>query len=298
MLSVNNWQSYLTNWQPTKRTKSSLQIPTLNSTIKLQPDDVIHTNGSTPVRVLCDNLDYYVVKYPIRRYDLVKEYLCAAFLQLWGLAIPSFAFVKISLEHIPMGLHPRIQPHFFQGTCFGLKYERYFDEVTKLMNALSESQKSLMAKKQEFLEIALFDLWLSNEDRNENNHNLLYDVLGGHRFIPIDHQATFNNGNPGKKLSLLTENESLIGTTLFEKLFTRKEVSKYVNDIGVKNKFYFCAHQCAQNLEDIVLEMPEDWKIDKVELVKNLHLTIFQASWLGSVWNSFVEYLQIETNPI
>jgi hypothetical protein len=197
-----------------------------------------------------------------------------------------------------MGLHPRVQPHYFQGTCFGLKYERYFDEVTKLMNAMSDYQKNLIVKKQEFLEIALFDLWLSNEDRNENNHNLLSDVLGGYRFIPIDHQATFNNGNPGENLSLLTENESLIGTTLFGKLFSRKEVSKYVNDSEVKNKFYFCTKQCASNIEGIVSEMPDDWKIDRETLVKNLQLTIFQASWLDSVWNGFVGYLQVATNPI
>jgi hypothetical protein len=161
---------------------------------------------------------------------------------------------------------------------------------------MSDFQKNLISKKYEFLEIALFDLWLSNEDRNENNPNLLYDVLNSHRFVPIDHQATFNNGNPGETLSLLTETESLIGTALFSKLFTKKEVSRFSVDREVKNKFYFCTQQCADNLECIVSKMPDDWNFDKAEMVESLQQTVFQASWLDLVWNNFIDYLQIATN--
>ncbi|MBI5916414.1 MAG: hypothetical protein HY842_13640 [Bacteroidetes bacterium] len=276
-----------------------MQVPRLHSITNLRPEDVIQTNGSTPVRVLCDNLEYYVVKYPKRKqdFDLTKEFLGASFLSQWGLAIPEFAFVNVRQENVPMGLHPRIQPYFFQGTCFGLKYERHFDEVTKLMEGMSDYQKNLIVRKEEFLEIALYDLWLANEDRNENNYNLLYDISDGYRFVPIDHQATFNNGIPGEKLSLLTENESLIGTPMFRKLFSRKEVSQLGSSAAVKNKFYFCVRKCFENLETIVAEMPEDWQIESEVLVENLRQTIFHESWLKEVWNTFLEYLQIATNP-
>lgn len=249
--------------------------------------------------MLCDDLEYWVVKYPKRNrdFDLVKEYLGAVFLREWGLPIPEFAFVNVPMSHVPMGLHPRIQPYFFQGTCFALKYERHFDEVTKLLEGMSDYQKSQLVQKEEFLEIALFDLWLGNEDRNENNYNLLYDISGGYRFIPIDHQALFNNGIPGSKLSLLTENESLIGTPVFRKLFSRKEVSKFGSNAAVKNKFYFCVRKCFDSLEAIVEEMPEDWQIESGRLVEDLGQTIFHESWLKEVWNNFIEYLQIATNP-
>lgn len=147
------------------------------------------------------------------------------------------------------------------------------------------------------MEIALFDLWLGNEDRNENNYNLLYDISGGYRFVPIDHAATFNFGIPGEKLSLLTENESLIGTPMFRKLFSRKEVSHFGSDAAVKNKFYFCVGKCFENLETIVAEMPEDWQIEPKILTENLRQTIFHESWLKEVWSTFLEYLQIATNP-
>ncbi len=132
--------------------KRLLQIPKLHSISNLRPEDVIPTNGSTPVVVLCDDLEYWVVKYPRRNrdFDLAKEYLGAAFLREWGLAIPEFAFVKVPMAHVPMGLHPRIQPYFFKGTCFGLKYERHFDEVTKLLEGMSDYQKNLIVRKEEF----------------------------------------------------------------------------------------------------------------------------------------------------
>ncbi len=45
------------------------------------------------------------------------------------------------------------------------------------------------------------------------------------RFTPIDHHAIINWRISTNELSLLTKNESLISTPMFNKLFLKKEIS-------------------------------------------------------------------------
>ncbi len=44
---------------------------------------------------------------------------------------------------------------------------------------------------QQLMQIALFDLWLSNEDRNANNANLMYDMVNDN-IMAIDYGCCFN----------------------------------------------------------------------------------------------------------
>jgi hypothetical protein len=62
-----------------------------------------------------------------------------------------------------------------------------------------------------FLMIALFDIWISNEDRTENNFNLLYDA-DRKLFVPIDHTSIFNGNNLDKGPEQITINESIINS--------------------------------------------------------------------------------------
>lgn len=185
---------------------------------------------------------------------------------------------------------------FVNPICSWAMMEGNFEEATMLSQGMSDYQKKLIVKKAEFLEISLFDLWTSNEDRNENNYNLMLDVSSGYRFTPIDHQHTFNSGRAGQELTLLTEGESLIGTTFFGQLFTRKDVRSHLSGVGAKNKFYLCVKRCFDDLEGVVSEIPDGWHSNKKQLLENLRQTIFQENWKQLVWNTFMEYLHVATN--
>ncbi len=164
------------------------------------------------------------------------------------------------------------------------------------MEGMSNYQKNLFIKKDELLLIALFDLWISNEDRNANNYNLLCDITNGYRFVPIDHQAIFNHGSPGDKLRLLTDGDSLLSTPIFQMLFSRKELSNADKIARLKNAFYSGISKCNSHLKAILSEIPEDWNIKPEVLVVNLRQTIFEENWLKEVWSSFLEILQITFN--
>lgn len=257
-------------------------------------EKVFNTRGSHPVRVRCDDRAHYVVKYkkhPVAN-NLFNEYIGASFLKLWSLATPDFELVHIKKEHIPVGLHPSISPDYFESTCFGSKFSRDYSDISDILNGSSKSWEKQFIYKNELLFIALFDIWLANEDRNINNANLMYDISRGNRFIPIDHQYIFNSSNLEYGLSQLTEYDSILGNEIFMKLFRKSEIINNQNLLDeMKNKYYFYVGECKKNLNRIIMEIPEDWNINVNYYVELLENHLFKDKWIEDCWKNFEEIL-------
>ncbi|NJL76552.1 MAG: hypothetical protein HC892_17575 [Saprospiraceae bacterium] len=233
-----------------------MTTPTLYSIAALKPEDVIHT-GAKPVRAFCNNMNYYLVKHEkIGVSQLLNEYIAASFLRIWELNTPCFAFVTIKTEHIPLGLHEDVQPHFFKKPCFGTRYERNWGEVDKVAEKMAFQQKHLFTQKLGLLKIALFDLWVANEDRNANNYNLLLASEAQYRFIPIDHQAIFNYDNLENELMPLTEPDSLLSSPMVDYLFSKKELNQA--SAALQLDYFECVQSCGEQLENILSGIPKE----------------------------------------
>src|SRR5690348_4904939 len=100
-------------------------------------------------------------------------------------------------------LSGRLARHMFDKPCFGLMYDVEAGEASNIYLGLKGNSYELNKYPERFdlLKIALFDLWLANNDRNHNNYNLL---LKDGRFVPIDHSEIFDGSSLGRKLSQLT----------------------------------------------------------------------------------------------
>lgn len=267
-----------------------MTTPTLYSIAALKPEDVINT-GAKPVRALCNNMNYYLVKHEkIGVSQLLNEYVAASFLRIWELSTPCFAFVTVKMEHIPLGLHEDVQPHFFQKPCFGTWYGRNWGEVDKVAEKMAFQQKHLFTKKLELLKIALFDLWVANEDRNANNYNLLLASEAQYRFIPIDHQAIFNYDNLEDELMPLTEPDSLLSSPMVNYLFSKKELNQAKASLQLD--YFECVQHCAEQVENILLGIPKDWKIDHFKTLNLLRSSLFGTKWMQQTWAHFELYLQ------
>ncbi|MFW6227553.1 MAG: HipA family kinase [Bacteroidota bacterium] len=238
------------------------------------------TYGSRPVRVLCSDLEDYVCKYYTGgngiAYNLFNEYLAASFLKIWKLPVPDFSVVTIAKKHMEgLGFPYR----YFEVPCFGSKYLGNCKEVDKVFIGLPKNRFKNPESAMEYMMIALFDIWLCNEDRNHNNYNLLYDSVTNH-FIPIDHVNIFNGLNIDKQPYLISENESILSSPLFPIYFygTLQLITK---DFRFKFKKIFNSHIniCNESLNQILSDLPIQWQLD-LPLIKEKVAFFFSEEWI------------------
>lgn len=249
-----------------------------------------YDTGDRPILILCGDMHEYVCKHAMggNGMNLLCEYIAASFLKIWELPVPDFAFIKLNYEHIrPLN----ISEHLVSKTCFGSRYNRYAQELTLFTDEPDiKKQKAYFDNREQLLKIALFDLWLANEDRNFNNTNLLIDVKDNYSFIPIDHGAILNTRVVNSKISTLTENECLTDTEIFKKLFPIRDFSKnYINEL--REYFYLCTQQCKTEFREILDQIPLEWDVNRKVVEQKLIEEVFTPEWEESVFNTFLDYI-------
>lgn len=257
---------------------------------------VFQTSGSNPVKVLCSDVNDYVCKYTRSNPAswLFNEYIAAEFLRVWELKVPDSSIVTIKAEHLPQELiSTTIQPRFLNTPCFGSKYNDFGKEIDPSIQVLQGDTKIIkkIKDKENLLAIALFDLWMANEDRNHNNYNLLLNTDPDYYFVPIDHEKCFNTNSlaPQRRLVMLTEDETLINTDLARLIFQHtKDLESKVDEIA--RNYYLWVPQCERNLESTINAMPEQWGIAKAEKISLLQSSLFDQSWITECETIFRDY--------
>lgn len=146
------------------------------------------------------------------------------------------------------------------------------------------------------MKIALFDLWLSNEDRNCGNMNLLVnfqsEVISP---IAIDHEKIFNSGTLFGQIYALTYEDSLFYSLLFHRLFPNRNSNnlKLFDEIG--SSLQINVSNCQRHLASIVDGIPEEWSYTKDEIYKNLSDRIFSKNWIEEVEKTYREFISLMT---
>lgn len=261
--------------------KNFMNIPYYKSIMPIQTQ--YHT-GEQPVLVVCSDAHEYICKYKRSfgsAYKLACELAGAILAEAWGLNIPSIALVQILPEHWT----PRHTINL-SAPALGSGFVESVIDVTSLNNSKLQVSEEL---KTQILEIALFDLWVANEDRNWNNANLLYDMFSK-RLVVIDHGCIFNTATFDFPLSLLTENESILYSD-FAHSITDQFMSgeKEILLRTIKDKFFSLKKQEVDIVSKIVENMPDSWNMDP-NAVKTKITELFDKVWMEKCWSTFVEY--------
>ncbi len=151
-----------------------------------------------------------------------------------------------------------------------------------------------ISDKYDYLKIALFDIWLSNEDRNYNNSNLLLNILPKSKmeFIAFDHGAIFNTSNLHNGLYIINDDDTILNTDICKKLFSaNKQLTENV-DMLLK-KFYLYIEDCQSKLDEILQEIPETWNIDVIEYKRLMENQLFSKEWTHQCEQAFRKYIQL-----
>lgn len=251
------------------------------------------TQGSHPVLVTCNDLNDWVCKHDRNPNSLLNELLASKFAQIWEIKTPEIALITVKKEHISEKFH--LPYYLFEKECFGSRYLKNSKEIDLSMISLfnDTSFRRKLGNKNDFLKIALFDIWLANDDRNHNNFNMLLDADASNLnfFYAIDHVNIFNSNYLNHGISEMTENDSIINTELAKILFGKnKKLIEIVNNL-VEN-LYLCSNECQKKLDEILDLAPESWGINKNEISNKISQHLFTEEWLKKCETNFRSFVQ------
>lgn len=254
------------------------------------------STGDNPILVTCSDLSDWVCKHG-RLYSsvLFNEVIGSTFAQLWDLKTPQISFVNVLTAHLPNEYLNIVQPAFFNKPCFGSLYIQDSQVVDKtLLPSFRNSVfRSKIVNKSDLLKIALFDIWLANEDRHHENSNLLLDqTLPNEYFFNVfDHGAIFNSNALAYGIVLISDNESIICSDLTQILFKKgKTLTKIVDNV-VKD-FYLCTLKCEAQLSNILIDIPIQWGLNVPNLELQIRNNLFTENWKNDCEHHFRSLIQ------
>lgn len=252
------------------------------------------TTGSNPLLVTCNDLNDWVCKYDQHPKYLFNELLASEFAKLWRINVPETSLIKVKREHIPFEKYPKLQPNLFDKDCFGSLFLQNTKEIDLTIIPLfrEKSFRDKITEKSDFLKIALFDIWLANEDRTYGNNNLLLHYAKDNRlsFYAIDHVDIFNSSFFNYGLEPLTDDYTIINTDLAKLLFASdRKLGETVNKLV--ESFYLCTKDCEINLDNILALVPNSWAIDTVDIKAKMEQYLFNNAWKKQCEDNFRAFI-------
>lgn len=238
----------------------------------------IFQTGDRPVIVLCDDGNHYICKYkqpaaPANK--LICEFIGSCFARCWNIATPIMALVKndaILWDGFATS-HDTIAP-----LLGSRKMANVFDLFEMNSDQVSMRQSSL----NQLLTIALFDLWIANEDRTCNNYNLLYD-WNKDWIVSIDYGGIFNSGILNRPLYQLNASDSIISSDLFERL---KHLGQQQVVESVEKSFAIFVKRCENIVTKVFQSVPEEWEIN-MSSIQDKVTELFCPHWIDETKETF-----------
>jgi hypothetical protein len=272
-------------------------LKTLVSISEISREQIIETSRN-PIRVEANDLNTYLckhVKEPIANI-LFNEFIAHFFLQTWNIIVPDAVFIEVKREHIMNEiLSGLIQYENFKKTCIGFEYLTYAQNLSEIDLGINKNRlgKQNLINKEDLLRILLFDIWVSNEDRNSNNYNLLLNPeKEGNRIIPIDHEFIFNSNSLERGVYQINDYDSLVTTSLFKSLFPKQNKKKIVILADqIIEEFFNYVKDCSHTIDNVFQQVPNEWNIDKQLKDKKLK-QIFTDLWLKETVKTFKLFIE------
>lgn len=234
--------------------------------------------NSVPFFVLCDDGELYIAKSmfkpspPIS--DLVNEILGVYFLQIMQVSVIEPAIIKIPQEVF--------ETFKLSGEKYENKYDKLaFDKVlffgsTNLATTTELDLYNISLKNKyeynkyinplDFIKIGVFDYWIGNMDRKDNNSNILIDesLDGKFKFLPIDHTYTFAHQSNYKaiRLELMSHPHSrTILKTPMSKSILNFADSKIISNLH--NTIFEGFNDVIQNIDFVFGQVPSSFGLSK-----------------------------------
>lgn len=250
------------------------------------------TDGHSPYLVITSDYERYVLKAPNNSFDLdslIKEFLCSWLLKTWGVNTPDIAALTLAKE---FATSPDIygdNRFSYSPVYFG---SNHIQDAVDLQSMISIDGK-VAARKifnlNDIFKIALFDIWVENDDRKPTNNNiLLCPSTKGYELTPIDHAATFSTLsfvelNP--IYLIFSDNDSIVYSDFGRSIIKKSDINKIWMD-NAREMFYLCIAKCEGNYHEIYDKIPEQLGFSDVKS-KKLKTFLFNKERNKKVFDQF-----------
>ena len=235
---------------------------------------------------MCSDLKTYVCKYvrsSVPAYKLVCELIGARMAKAWVLRTPDIALVRIKPSHWEgMNLS-----HSLSAPALG---SRWLDGVVDITPSTFDKIPANDRTLRQLMEIALFDFWVANEDRNANNANLMYDLVNN-QFVSIDYGCIFNTATFEYPLSQLTSTDTILWSDIFEHLASDCKENDLRALTGQLQQYYReSIRRCKLETDKLISDIPCEWNVHQ-SIVREKVEQLFEDRWANEVWSNFIECL-------
>jgi|GEM_PF-1491543 len=275
---------------------NSLKINTKTLNVISGPTKVFPTSQK-PFLVLCEDFQEYVYKHNRGSSNLLfNEYISSIFLKIFKINSPKFCFIYFNTDkfhnlEVLLKDNQDLNNSHFEKIGLGFEYLSDTFDIIEIINHFPHKDNDFLTK--QLLKIALFDVWIANEDRVFHNSNLLFGVINKEIVIyAIDHGNVLNS-NSGENIYFINYNESILNSDFATNLickYKKNEIDAFYNE--VINEFQDNILNCQNYVENLTNDnIPDNWNIDvsnkQIYLIKNL----FNKNCTDSTVEQFKEFL-------
>jgi hypothetical protein len=232
----------------------------------------VATANDKPILFACSDGKEYWVKDQQggrKRRALIDEWIGASLAREMSIPVPDWEAIQL----IPESYEPSIiQPKgrkLTHGVCFGSNnIQNMIDFSDQTINLKSKRIFDQVTNPEDFIRIAIFDLWVANGDRNANNYNLIMKRQPEElTFYAIDHSFMFEDhefSNISLELnSFQDDTGSLLGTNAHKSLLKRIGLKK-ARDVG--SAFFESINVISEvTLRGIFQNVPAAWQFNTQE---------------------------------
>ena len=257
----------------------------------------IKTEGHSPLEVVADNYKNYFIKSAQNKnpcYFLINEFLCHYLLKCWNIPTPDIAAITLDPKLIPLNFSDRHKKQFYNQICFGSQSIKDAIDLNEFFNATKKPEFKKFYNPEVLFQIALFDIWVENDDRKPTNNNvILQPIEGRFNILAIDHAFTFSSMkyedlNPD--LISSSYNDTILLSHFGQSVKKRTKRSKqWIEEI--KENYYLCIRNCQQNFKEISKCIPKHLGFD-LRLQGTLHNFLFNEKQNREVFTEFTTRLK------
>jgi hypothetical protein len=228
----------------------------------------IDTDGHSPYMALAEGFKPIIVKPQNNIYDklsLQKEFVCNLLLQYFKINTPKAYCCQLApaIQKVNNDIRLQYSAYYYGSELIKPQYE--LNELFQLKG------KTILRNFKEldtFIKIALFDIWIENDDRKARNSNLLCQVINNqYHFCAIDHAFTFAT-MPFESLSdacvSFSDNDSILYAACGRNILSHLNINKDFI-IYIKEYFYFCIYELAQQFDLLLASIPSYFALNDTE---------------------------------
>lgn len=241
--------------------------------------------GDRPFLTIGDDSKKYLckaAKYGSESFSLERELIGSVFANIWGIADYELILMEMQPQHRDSKQLSVEDP---DKPCLGREWQEAASDIKDGdLSYIAHTREAAL----DIMKIALFDCWLSNEDRLNNNLNLLYSI-DSKRITAIDHAGIFNTGFSAPLLPL-----SLYDSVLYSNLFTEISNGEKPSDSELSElKIFYeeSVSKCRDNKARLWKMTPKIWNIPRKGYDEMMDF-IFSENWIDNTMDNFLDIMK------